>query len=152
MTEATSQGSAPGEPKRRSGLKRWALGCGAAAVLAAILGIVIFFVVQRMTAEPEQVVRDFLTQAGAGDYAAAHAHFSAPLKQVQSLESFSAEAQANAMFFKVTEMSFNQRSVDQAGAELAGVVTLESGTEVPASFKLVRESGTWKLLGYHIGS
>jgi hypothetical protein len=121
-------------------------------VLGAILGIVIFFVVQRMTAEPEQVARDFIAQAGAGDYAAAHAHFSAPLKQVQPLESFAAEAQANAMFFKVTDMSFNQRSVDQAGAELAGVATLESGTEVPVSFKLVREKGSWKLLGYHIGS
>jgi hypothetical protein len=152
MTGGTLEGSPPGEPKRRSGLKRWALGCGAAVLIAAVLGVVIFFVVQRMTAGPEQVARDFIAQAGAGDYTAAHAHFSAPLKQVQPLESFAAEAQANAMFFKVTDMSFNQRSIDQAGAELAGVATLESGTEVPISFKLVRERGNWKLLGYHIGS
>ena len=56
------------------------------------------------------------------------------------------------MFFKVTDMSFNQRSIDQAGAELAGTLTLESGTEVPANFSLVRERGSWKLIEYNIGS
>ena len=141
-----------GETQRKSPLRRWALRVGASVLVAAILGSVIFFVVLRMTAEPEQVVRDFLAQAAAGDYAAAHAHFSAPLKQVQPLEPFSAAVQANSMFFKVTDMSFNQRSIDQAGAELAGTLTLESGTEVPANFSLVRESGSWKLIEYNIGS
>ena len=37
-------------------------------------------------------------------------------------------------------------------AELAGTVTLECGTEVPANFSLVRERGSWKLLEHHIGS
>jgi hypothetical protein len=59
-------------------------------------------------------------------------HFSAPLKPVQPLEPFSEVVQANAVFCKVTDMNFNRRSVDQAGAELAGTVTLQSGTEVPA--------------------
>lgn len=152
MTEAELQGAGVGETGRKSPLRRWALRVGVAVLVAAILGIVIFFVVLRMTAEPERVVRDFMAQAAAGDYAAAHAHFSAPLKQVQSLEAFSAVVQANAMLFQVTDMSFNQRSVDQAGAELAGTVTLESGTELPATFSLVRERGSWKLIKYYIGS
>jgi hypothetical protein len=152
MTEAELQGAGVGETGRKSPLRRWALRVGAAVLVAAILGIVIFFVVLRMTAEPERVVRDFMAQAAAGDYAAAHAHFSAPLKQVQSLEAFSAVVQANAMLFQVTDMSFNQRSVDQAGAELAGTVTLESSTELPATFSLVRERGSWKLIEYYIGT
>lgn len=152
MTGAELQGAGVGETRRKSPLRRWALRVGTAVLVAAILGSVIFFVVLRMTAEPEQVVREFLAQAAAGDCAAAHAHFSAPLKQVQSLEPFSAAVQANSMFFKVTDMSFNQRSIDQAGAELAGTLTLESGTEVPANFSLVRERGSWKLIEYNIGS
>ena len=145
-------GAGVGETGRKSPLRRWALRIGIAVLGVAILGTVIFVVVLRMTAEPEQVVRDFLAQAAAGDYAAAHAHFSAPLQQVQSLEVFSATVQANAMYFQVTDMSFNQRSVDQAGAELAGSVTLESGTELPATFSLVRENGSWKLIKYYIGT
>ena len=152
MTGAGLQGAGVGETGRKSPLRRWALRVGAAMLVAAILGTVIFVVVLRMTAEPERVVRDFMAQAGAGDYAAAHAHFSAPLQQVQSLEAFSATVQANAMLFQVTDMSFNERSVDQAGAELAGTVTLQSGTELPATFSLVRERGNWKLIEYNIGS
>ena len=56
------------------------------------------------------------------------------------------------MFFKVTDISFNERSVVRAGAELAGMVALESGTVVPATFSLVRENGGWKLIKYYIGS
>ncbi len=152
MTGAELRGAGVGETQRKSPLRRWALRIGAAVLVAAILGGAIFFVVLRMTAEPEQVVRDFLAQAGAGDYAAAHAHFSAPLKQVQPLEPFSAAVQANSLFFKVTDLSFNQRSIDQAGAEFAGTLTLESGTEVPAYFSLVREGESWKLIEYNIGS
>ncbi len=152
MTAAETQGAGVGETGRKSPLRRWALRIGIAVLGVVILGVGIFVVVLRMTAEPERVVRDFMAQAAAGDYAAAHAHFSAPLKQVQPLEPFSEGVQANAMFFKVTDMSFNQRSVDQAGAELAGTVTLESGTELPATFSLVRENGDWKLIEYYIGT
>jgi hypothetical protein len=152
MTEEELKQAGVGETRRISPVPRWARIAGAVVLVAAILGGVIFFVVLRMTAEPEQVVRDFLAQAGAGEYAAAHAHFSAPLKQVRSLAPFSAAVQANSMFFKVTDLSFNQRSIDQAGAEFAGTLTLESGTEVPAYFSLVREGESWKLIEYNIGS
>lgn len=152
MTEGQLRNAGVAEKRRKSPLRRWALKLGTAVLMVATLGIVIFLVVQRMTAEPERVVRDFLAQAAAGDYAAAHAHFSAPLKQVQSLEPFGAAVQANAIFFRVTDLSFNQRAVDQSGAQLAGTAMLESGTQVPAYFGLVRERGSWKLIEYHIGS
>ncbi len=152
MTERELQGADVGETPRTSPLRRWALRIGVVVLAAAILGTVISVVVLRMTAEPEQVARDFMAQAAAGDYAAAHAHYSVPLQQIQSLEAFSASVEANAMFFKVTDLSFNHRSIDQAGAELAGMVTLESGTVVPATFSLVREGENWKLIKYYIGS
>ena len=152
MAEEVLKHESVGETQSKRPLRRWVRTAGIAALVVAVLGGLIFFVVLRMTAEPEQVVRDFLAQAGAGDYAAAHDHFSAPLKQVQSLEPFSAAVEANSMFFQVTDLSFNQRSINQAGAELAGTVTLASGTVVPAYFILVREGESWKLIEYHIGS
>lgn len=42
--------------------------------------------------------------------------------------------------------------MDIAGAELEEILTLRGGTEVPCSFKLVRENDTWKLIAYNIGS
>ncbi|HVS04102.1 MAG TPA: hypothetical protein VMT16_15155 [Thermoanaerobaculia bacterium] len=142
---------APGRPKKRWG--RWvALGCGAALLLAVCVGALLVFVLQQATAGPEKVVQDFLATAGAGDYTAAFDHFSAPLAQVQPFEQFSQSAAANSLFFQVAETTFGSRSVSGGSAQLAGTVTLQSGTTVPASFHLVKENGAWKLVSYNIGS
>ena len=131
---------------------RWiALGCGALVVLVGLFVVLMVFVVKRATAGPEEVVHQFLTAAAAGDYAAAHEFFSAPLKEAQPLDKFTAIATANPSLFQVKDTTFNDRSVDLSGAKLAGTVTLEAGTQVPASFELVKENGAWKLLGYRIG-
>lgn len=144
-------GTAAASPKKHWG--RWvALGCGAALLLVGALAGLLFFIVRQATAGPEEVVQEFLAAAGAGDFATAHDCFSAPLKQVQPLEEFSQRAAANSLFFQVTDTTFNSRSVDTTGAELSGTVTLESGTEVPASFRLVKENDAWKLISYQIGS
>jgi hypothetical protein len=144
--------AAPAPSRKTPWLKWTALGCGALLVLLAAFGTLMYFVIQRATAGPEQVVQDFLAAAGRGDYAAAHEHFSAPLQEVQPFDQFAAAAAANSMFFEVTETTFNNRSVDTTGAELSGSVTLATGTVVPASFKLVKENGAWKLISYNIGS
>lgn len=149
-TDYAASGSSGGSKK--SWVKWVALGCGGAIVLLVVFVVAVFFLVKTATAGPEEVVKNFLEAAGRGDYAAAHEHFSAPLKQVQPLEEFAAAAAANSMFFQVTDMTFNERSIDLSGASFSGTVTLEVGTTVPASFKLVKENGEWKLISYHIGS
>jgi hypothetical protein len=136
----------------KSWVKWVALGCGGLLVVSVAVIAGIFLIVKKATAGPEEVVHAFLAAAGAGDYATAHDHFSAPLKEAQPLEEFTASAEANPMFFKVAETTFSNRSIDTAGAELSGTATLEVGTVVPASFKLVRENGEWKLISYQIGS
>jgi hypothetical protein len=146
----------PVAPARPSPAKPWvkwvALGCGALLVIAALFAAGGYFLFKKATAGPEEVVQGFLEAAGGGDYATAHGYFSAPLQQMQPYDQFAAMAEANAMFFQVTETTFNNRSVDMNGAELSGTVTLTTGTEVPASFRLVKENGAWKLLAYEIGS
>jgi hypothetical protein len=132
---------------------RWlGLGCGALLLLGTVIGVGVFAVVGRATAEPEKVVHAFLKAAGEGDWPAAHGHFSAALQGVQPLDQFSAIGAANQHLFQVAETTFNSRSVDTAGAELAGTVTLTAGTELPASFRLVRENGEWRINSYQIGN
>jgi hypothetical protein len=139
-----------------SPLPSWArflgLGCGALLLLATLVGATVMAVVGRASAGPEQAVQAFLAAAGSGDWGAAHAHFSEPLKQVQPFEQFSSIAAANQHLFQVKETTFNNRSVNPAGAELSGSVTLLDGTELPASFKLVKEGGEWRLISYQLGS
>jgi hypothetical protein len=127
-------------------------GCGGLLLAVAIFVAVLFGIVRMATGGVEEVVQDFLAAAARKDYDAAHAHFSAPLKQVQPLETFRASAEANAHLFDVIDTSFSSRSISVTdGAELSGSVTLRSGTKMPASFRLVDEGGKWKLLAYNIG-
>jgi hypothetical protein len=132
---------------------RWVLlGCGGLIALFVVFIIVILFVVKQATAAPEEVVQTFLSEIAVGNLEAAHDCFSAPLKEVQPFDQFAAGVEANQHLFDITETSFNSRSVDMAGAEFEGTVTLASGTKVPCSFKLVRENETWKLISYNIGA
>jgi len=132
---------------------RWVLlGCGGLLTLLVVFVVVILFVVKQATAAPEEVVQTFLAEAAAGNLEAAHDCFSAPLKEVQPFDQFAAGVAANRHLFDVADTSFSERSVDMQGATLAGTLTLASGTEIPCSFKLVRENETWKLISYNIGN
>jgi hypothetical protein len=132
--------------------KKVGIGCGVAILgIIAVVGVT-FFVVGRMTAEPERVVRDFLSAAAAGDYAKAHDSFAAPLKEQQPLEQFQKTVQETPSLFAIEDVSFNDRSIDTAGAKMTGTVTLKAGTTIPASFELVKERDAWKLISYHLGT
>jgi hypothetical protein len=132
---------------------RWVLfGCGGVSALLIVFVVVILVVVKQVTAAPEEVVQTFISEAAAGNLEAAHDCFSAPLKEVQPFDQFAAGVNANQHLFDIADTSFTNRSVDMGGAEFEGTVTLNSGTEVPCSFKLVRENDTWKLISYNIGS
>ena len=148
---STPVATPPPPPRRKIG--KWiALGCAGLTVVVVAFVAILYFGVRAATAGPEAAVQGFLRAAGAGDYPTAYAYFSAPLQQSQTLAEFSAAVHENSIFFQVEETTFNHRTADQSGAELAGTVRLASGTEVPASFKLVKENGAWKLIGYQIGS
>ncbi len=156
MTAQPSYAPPPPPAPPKSTLPSWlrwvGLGCGALLLLGAVVGSVIFLVVKKATAGPEDTIKAFLTAAGSGDFTAAHGYFSEPLKAKQPLEEFSAVAAANRQFFQVQDTTFSNRSVDLNGAELSGTVTLTSGTQLAATFKLVRENGQWRLISYQIGS
>lgn len=137
---------------QRPWLKYVGIGCGGLLLLAAVFAAVTFFVVTRMTAEPERVVSEFLSATAARDYARAHDCFSVPLKEAQPLERFRAAVETTPSLFDVVDTTYSSRSVDGAGAKLEGTATLRSGTRVPVSFSLVQENGRWVLLAYHVGS
>jgi hypothetical protein len=147
--------SLPPPPPRRIKWWPWILGgCGCLVLVAALiggLGYGAFTSFMKVTAAPEKVVKDFLAAGARGDATAAHNFFSAPLKEEQPLEQFAALLASNQHLFKVTDTTFNKRSIDMSKATFEGTVTLESGTKMPASFTLVKENDAWKLLAYSIG-
>lgn len=146
-------GAPPPPPSDNKKWLMWVIGgCGCAVVAAALLGVFIFLGVKAATAGAEEVVQKFLKATAEERYAEAYDYFSAPLKASLSYEDFSATAAGNLQFYRVKETTFTQRSVDTTSAKLEGTATLESGTEVPAKFQLVKENDSWKLIGYHIAN
>jgi hypothetical protein len=153
ITDAAFTDSSDLKSQKKRPWLRWVLlGCGSLLALLVVFIAVIFFVVKQATAEPEKVVQTFLAEAAHGNLEAAYDCFSAPLKEAQPFDQFSAGVTANQHLFDVADTSFTERSVDMQGAKLAGTLTLASGTEIPCSFELVRENDAWKLISYNIGS
>jgi len=154
MNDTTGSASIddPQPPKARPWIRWVLIGCGSLIALLIVFVVIILFVVKQATAAPEEVVQNFLAETAAGNLEAAHDCFSAPLKEVQPFDQFAAGARANQHLFDIVDTSFTNRSVDMAGAQFEGTVTLKSGTKVPCSFKLVRENDTWKLISYNLGN
>jgi len=136
-----------------SNIVKWVvLGCGGAIVLLAVFIAVLFLVVMKATAKPEGVVKDFLECASSDRIEEAYNYFSVPLKDAQSFETFEAMVKKNPSIFRVVDTTFSQRKVDMNEASFSGTITIEAGTKIPVSFRLVKENDTWKLISYHISS
>ena len=128
------------------------IGCGALLLLGMVAGSLFVLVLGKATEGPEATIKAFLTAAGSGDYGTAHGYFSEELKRVQPLEQFSAKAAEHQQLFQVQDTTFNSRSVDMNGAKMSGTLDLTNGTELPASFELVKENGQWRLTSYQLGA
>lgn len=142
----------PHHPPAKRGWVKWLfIGCGLILLIIAGMIAAIWFGVTKATEGPEKVVREFLEAAAEGDAARAHETFSAPLRDVQSIEQLQAMMDQEPSLFATTDATFSNRKVDGSGVELSGTATLESGTEAPVSFRLVRENDEWKLISWEIG-
>lgn len=148
------RGAAPTDmADQRTWLKWIAMGCGGLTLLGIIVVAGILAAVWSLTSAPEAVVREFCAAAAAGDHARAHAYLAAPLREAKPLDAFEADLRASPSLFDIVETTFTDRSFDfSEGVRLGGTVTTRAGTTLPASFTLVRERDSWKLLAYRIGS
>jgi hypothetical protein len=144
--------AAPPPPKQTNWMLWVGGGCGCLIVAAALIGVFFFLGIKAATAGAEETVKAFLKAAGEGRDADAYEYFSAPLKATQSFDDFASLAENSRHLFKVTDTTFNQRSVDTTSAKLEGSLKLEVGTEIPCKFDLVKENDAWRILNYHIGT
>lgn len=147
-------GFQPGPPPpAKNNWIRWVIGgCGCLVVAAVIFGVLTFMGVKAATGGAEEVVKSFLKATAEERYKEAYGYFSIPLQETQSFSEFRSSASENLYLFKVTDTTFTERSVDLTTAKLAGTLTLEGGTKMPASFQLVKENDQWRLISYNISA
>ncbi len=88
----------------------------------------------------------FFTQVREGHIQKAYDNLSQAFKNNTSLDGLKRFLEANSLQ-DITETSWTSRSFENNSGELIGSVTTKDGATVPLEIALVKEAGSWKILG-----
>jgi Domain of unknown function (DUF4864) len=133
-------------PKRK--FARWQKMLVGGGVLGAV-GIGVVFWLTAGLIEPIQRQLDDLKR---DDLQSAYAEMSNGFQNTISFEKFSEFIKSHPSLSHNMSHSFMSRKVDASGTgELRGSLTDERGGVLPIRYRLIKESGTWKILGIHLG-
>jgi hypothetical protein len=137
--------AAPGPPKQGRGPVFWiaAGGCGCLLLLAAALALVAGGVFV-MTGGAAEAANAHLAAVREGRLAEAHAGLSEAYRARVSLAAFEAYVAAHPALRQHTSVSIRQRSVQNEGARVAGVLRAPAG-DVPFEVDLEKDRGAWRV-------
>lgn len=107
--------------------------------IGAIVGVVFW-----ATGGITDTADEFFAAAKAGDYETAHSLTSQRLREQGSPEGLREFIEANGLD-KVTETSWNSRSIQNSTGKLEGTVTTEGGGTIPLVVEFVSENDEWKI-------
>jgi hypothetical protein len=143
---AAAAGAVPAGGKKPRGPLFWGItGCCGCLTLIAIAAAVIVSGVFLFTREPAAVVEKQLEHLRGGDIEAAYALLSKEAQLEHSPPAFAAFVARHPGLATNAGSSFNNRTLNNAGAHLSGTLTAAGGETEEASFTLVREDGGWKI-------
>lgn len=128
--------------------KWWLIVCGVCGLLAVGAGL--FFFVFAKTAPVVEASDDFLQLLGQGRVAEAYAATSTGFHAQQDEESF-AFAVEQLGLTDFTSASWKKRSTNGDEGCVEGNITKKSGNISPATIRLVKEDGEWKIAGVRYG-
>jgi flagellar basal body-associated protein FliL len=111
-------------------------------VIVIIIGIVIFFAYS-VTSAPTKVARSFVQDMQANQPGQAYALTSKDFQEQNQSSVLSNLLVTYPEITKISDITFNSRSVKNNTAEISGTVTTSTGT-FPVVVKLINESG-WKV-------
>jgi len=126
------------------------------ASAVVIAGLTSFFVFWATSGLVEPIVRQ-LDAFKRNDFQAAYAEMSIGFQQQISLEKFSEFVTDNAALSHNVSHSFTSRSSSSSFTggggmgDVKGSLTDDQGAVLPVHYTLVKENGTWKIKGIHLG-
>jgi len=135
-------------------LARWHIMLAAAIVIAGFASFFVFWATSGLI-EPIQRQLDAFRR---GDFQAAYAEMSGSFHQEISFERFSEFVRSNPSLSHNVSRKFMSRSSSsskEAGGmgtgDVKGSITDDQGAVLPVHYALVKENGTWKIKGIHVG-
>lgn len=118
---------------------------GGCLALFAIIAVVVFIVLFKVTSGPMEVVNLHLSALRNGDIEKAYSHCSGAFRQNTNLEAFKSFVNDNPLLMKASEFTSSNRKISNGVAELTGTVKGTDGSSQPAEFHLVQETQVWKI-------
>jgi len=134
--------------------RKWLIGCGAASVLglALFIGLGIVFVagVFALTRPVVDASEQFLSLLGQGKITEAYASAADGFRARQDESSFT-DAVKQLGLTDYSSATWRSRQIDNQEGTAEGTVVTKGGGTKSISIRLVRESGTWAVLGVRYG-
>jgi Domain of unknown function (DUF4864) len=123
---------------------------GGCLVVFAIIAVIVFTAVFKVTAEPLDVVNQYLSALRKGDVEKAYSHCSKAFHQNTNLQDFRNFLSRNPVLMNATEFSSSNREITNGVAKLKGTVNGGDGSSQEAEFQLVQEGKAWKIQSIHL--
>ena len=123
---------------------------GGCLVVFAIVAVIVFTVLFKVTSEPADVVNQYLSALRNGDVEKANSHCSKAFRQNTNLQGFRTFLNQNQLLMKATEFSTSNREIANGVANLKGTLKCADGSSVKAEFQLVQEGKAWKIQSIHL--
>jgi hypothetical protein len=120
---------------------------GCLIAIAAALGLIVIIILLAfaLTRGAVKSAENFLGLIGSVKIAAAYESASATLKSHQTLESFN-QSVKDLGLTDFASASWSSRETKNDRAHLEGSIKTRAGGKIPLNMKLVKESGTWKVI------
>jgi len=123
---------------------------GGCLLIFAIVAVLAFRIVFKVTAEPLDVVNQQLVALRKGDIEKAYSNCSTAFRQNMNLENFRLFLNQNPMLMNATEFSSSNREITNGIAKLKGTIKGADGSLRGAEFQLVQENKVWKIEYIHL--
>lgn len=126
------------------------------AVVGAVIGWFLIFVTTLIaivfyaTSGLVDTVQGQLTALQSGDFKKAYSYNSKDFQKVTSLEDFKRFLNQYPSLKNNQSVFFNERKIENNLGTLKGTLTSKDGAKTPIEYRLIKEEGSWKILGIKV--
>ncbi|MBS0286634.1 MAG: DUF4864 domain-containing protein [Proteobacteria bacterium] len=110
--------------------------------IGLIIGIAFY-----ATSGVANTVKDQLSAIRSGDYTKAYSYTSTEFQKNTSVDEFKKFIETIPALKDNQSLSINDRSFQNENGSVKGTITSKDGMTIPIEYQLIKENGTWKILG-----
>ena len=136
-----------------SGAKKKGMPTWLKVILGLVIFVIIVVIIAMMATSPVvKPVEKQLDYLKAGDIQAAYDLTSNEFKNATTLDAFKAFLVQYPSLSNNKSHTFDSREITNNNGTVKGTLEANDGTQTPIEFRLIKENGTWKIIGLQVGT